>query len=80
MDVFARSPPPRGDIHVMMARAHPLPVQGIQDIVFLVCGGPGCEQATVVVDQSECGFTPHTMVLAPYTRCEVEDLVCSSHT
>ncbi|CAE7615069.1 Dnah2 [Symbiodinium necroappetens] len=72
MDVFARSMPLRGELRIMMARAHPLPSQGVQDIVFLVSGDFDSEQATVVVDQSECGFPAQTMVLAPFTRCEVE--------
>ena len=72
MDVFARNPPLRGDIHITMARAHPLPAHGVQDIVFLVCGDIDNPQATVVVDQSQCGFPRQTTVLAPYNRCEVE--------
>ena len=72
MDVFAANMPLRGDIHVMLARAHPPPSQGVQEVVFLVCGDFDDEHSTVVVDQTECGFPPQTIVLAPFTRCEIE--------
>ena len=71
MDVFSRSPPIYGAIHVMLARAQPLPVEGVQDVLFIVCAAQESEYTVTVADQSECGFAATTLTLVPFTRCEV---------
>ena len=71
MDVFSRSPPIYGAIHVMLARAQPLPVDGVQNVLFIVCAAQESEYTVTVADQSECGFAATTITLVPYTRCEV---------
>ena len=70
MDVFARTTPIYGGVHVMLAKAQPLPEQGVQEVLFLVCGAADSEQAIVIADQRACGFQVSTLALAPFARCE----------
>ncbi|OLQ00237.1 hypothetical protein AK812_SmicGene17138 [Symbiodinium microadriaticum] len=71
MDIFTRTTPIYGGVHIMLAKAQPLPVQGVQEVWFLLCGAADSEQATVIADQGACGFPLSTITMAPFARCEI---------